>query len=80
MINEIDVKPKQTCEDCGIEINANVYDSLCNSCRETRYYNKCIKMIIKEYEKKYPDYMIIFDGDYYNSIENVLECYNLAEK
>lgn len=76
------VKPKKVCEDCGVELDTKWYYTVCDSCREKRRYNRCRKMTIEEYEKEFPDCMVIVgDDNYYSSVEDALEsCYGDEEE
>lgn len=71
-------KPKKICEDCGVELDPKWYYTVCDSCREKRRYNRCRKMTIEEYEKEFPDCMVVVGEDnYYSSVEDALEsCYD----
>ena len=73
--------PKKVCEDCGVELDPKWYYTVCDSCREKRRYNRCRKMTIEEYEKEFPDYMVVVgDDNYYSSVEDALEsCYGDEE-
>lgn len=74
-------KPEKVCEDCGIALNPNSYFCVCDSCREKRRYNRCRRMTIEEYEKEFPDNMVIVGYDnYYSSVEDALDsCYGDEE-
>jgi hypothetical protein len=74
-------KPKKVCEDCGTELDPKCYHTVCNSCREKRRYNRCRKMTIEEYEKEFPDCMVIIGNDeYFSSVEDALDsCYDNDE-
>ena len=66
-------KPKH-CTKCGCEIPAKSYCTVCESCREKARYNACQKMTIEEYEKAYPDCMVVVgQDDYYSSVEEALK-------
>lgn len=41
------------CEDCGKELPLNYYYTVCDLCRESRKYNKAVKMTLEEYQNQY---------------------------
>lgn len=70
-------KPEKVCEDCGVPLDPKSYFCTCDGCREKRRYNRCRKMTIEEYEKEFPDNMVIVgDDNYYSSVDDALDsCY-----
>jgi hypothetical protein len=66
---------KKVCEDCGVELDPKWYRTVCTDCLEKRRYNRCRKMTISEYEKEFPDNMVIRgDDSFYSSVQDCLEC------
>jgi len=61
------------CEDCGAELSYKWYSAVCELCAEKRYYDKSVKMTIKEYNEKFPDNMVFYDDKYYSSVDDCLE-------
>lgn len=66
------------CEDCGKELPHKYYLRVCEDCRKKRIFEKSEHLTPEDYEKKYPSNMVVFNDEYYCSIEDCL--ISLADK
>ena len=60
-----------TCDICGVLTNK--YRTRCDACHEQKCYDAATKITLKEWEEKYPTYMVFYGDDYYYSVEDLLE-------
>lgn len=66
------------CEDCGKELPHKYYLRVCEGCQEKRHFKSSEHLTPEDYEKKYPSNMVVFNDEYYCSIEDCL--ISLADK
>lgn len=59
------------CEDCGEPTEK--YWLVCPECAEKRKFNKAEKMSYSEFEKRFPNYPIYFNEDFFWDIEDLKE-------
>lgn len=59
------------CEDCGKPTEK--YNYVCPQCSEKRKFDKATKMSYSEYIKKFPDYPIYFNENFYWELEDLKE-------
>ncbi|MCM1222435.1 MAG: hypothetical protein NC548_49000 [Lachnospiraceae bacterium] len=59
------------CEVCGRETQRFILK--CESCQEKARFAQAKKMTVKEYEAAYPGNMVFWGGEYYASVDDLLE-------
>jgi hypothetical protein len=66
---------ERTCEQCGVILDPRIPYTVCSECREINNYDRCKKMTIQEYEKKFPDHMVIMEDEFYANVEDAVDSY-----
>ena len=67
-----------SCRVCGVKLDG--YRTICNKCREKELYDKAKKMTYAEYIEKFPDNMVVFEGEFFSEIEDVLDHCDCGDK